>query len=145
MPAYHEQNHSLLQKLLNFFLVFSSLCDTFIKGFDANILCASGTFVETFWVGELAVVFVCSPLSVWNTIFVESGGGGSVDGRNSAAISFFQSLFEFAFEDGLEFVVLGLWVSVDSLVGNYSGISIDRFFDILELKELLILGKNLGD
>ena len=75
MPAYHEQNHSLLQKLLNFFMVSSRLCDTFVKGFDANILCASGTFVEAFWVGELAVVFVCSPLSVWESVLMEAGGG----------------------------------------------------------------------
>ena len=65
---------------------------------------------------ELAIVFVSSPLSVRDAILVEASGGRSVDRGDSAAVALLEALLEFAFEYGLELVVLGLGVAIDGLV-----------------------------
>jgi len=73
----------------------SRFSNTFVEGFDANILSTSGALVETFRMGEFTVVFVCGPLSVRNTLLVETCSSRSVDCGDSTAVAFFETLFEF--------------------------------------------------
>jgi len=74
---------------------------------------------------ELAIVFVSSPLSVWDAFLVEASSGRAVDGRNTTAVSLLESLFILTLEHRLELIVLRLWITVDGLVRDDSAMSVD--------------------
>jgi len=76
-------------------------------------------------VRELAIVFVSSPLSVWDAFLVEASSGRAVDGRNTTAVSLLESLFILTLEHRLELIVLRLWITVDGLVRDDSAMSVD--------------------
>lgn len=116
------------------------LGDGVLERFDLDILCAGGSLVEALRMREFAVVLVCGPLAVWDSVLMEAGGGRSIDGRDASAVALLKTILELTLEDGLELVVLRRWISVDSLVGNDSSESVDRLLDVLELDEAVSLG-----